>query len=74
VNSPGRQGGHGVGRVMSNEGAAQQRVSRLQRSSDPLKLSRPNGRAYSLAVLRTLYPFAFRVLRQHLQICRQPPQ
>jgi hypothetical protein len=53
VNRPGRQAGKGCVNEMSTEGAAQQRVSRLQRSSNPLNLSRPDGRAYSLAVLRT---------------------
>jgi hypothetical protein len=46
VNRPGRQAGNGFDKEMSTEGAAQQRVSRLQRSSNPLNLSRPDGRAY----------------------------
>jgi hypothetical protein len=53
VNRPGRQAGNGFVNEISTEGAAQQRVSRLLRSSNPLNLSRPDGRAYSLAVLRT---------------------
>jgi hypothetical protein len=40
---PGRQAGRGFVNEMSTEGAAQQRVSRLQRSSNPPNLSRPDG-------------------------------
>jgi hypothetical protein len=46
VNRPGRQAGNGFAKEISTEGAAQQRVSRLQRSFNPLNLSRPDGRAY----------------------------
>jgi hypothetical protein len=46
VNRPGRQAGNGFAGEISTEGAAQQLVSRLQRSSNPLNLSRPDGRAY----------------------------
>jgi hypothetical protein len=53
VNRPGRQAGKGFCDEISAEDAAQQRVSRLQRSFNPLNVSRPDGRAYSLAVLRT---------------------
>jgi hypothetical protein len=67
VNRPGRQAGNKFVVEISTEGAAQQCVSRLQRSSNPLNLSRPDGRTYSLAVLRTSYPFDSRVLRQPLK-------
>jgi hypothetical protein len=60
LNRPGRQAGSGYVNEISAEGATLQRVSRLQRSSNPLNPSRPDGRAYSIAVLRTSYPFAFR--------------
>jgi hypothetical protein len=40
---PARQAGKGFVNEMSTEGAAQQRVSRLQRSSNPPNLSRPDG-------------------------------
>jgi hypothetical protein len=53
LNRPGSQAGKGFANEMSTEGAAQQRVSRLQRSSNPPNLSRPDGRAYVLSVLRT---------------------
>jgi hypothetical protein len=53
LNRPGRQAGKGFVKEMSAEGAAQQLVSRLQRSFNPPNLSRPDGRAYSIAVLRT---------------------
>jgi hypothetical protein len=53
MNRPDRQAGKGFVNEMSTEGAAQQRVARLQRSSNPLDLSRPDGRAYYLSVLRT---------------------
>jgi hypothetical protein len=53
LNRPGRQAGKGFVNEMSTEGAAQQCVPRLQRSSNPLNLSRPDGRAYYLSVLRT---------------------
>jgi hypothetical protein len=43
---PGRQAGNGFVNQISTEGAARQRVSRLQRSSNPQNLSRPDGRAY----------------------------
>jgi hypothetical protein len=46
VNRPGRQAGNGFVGKISAEGAAQQRVSRLQRSLNLLSLSRPDGRAY----------------------------
>jgi hypothetical protein len=46
VNRPGRQAGIGFVNDISTEGAARQRVSRLQRSSNSLNLSRPDGRAY----------------------------
>jgi hypothetical protein len=46
VNRPGRQAGNGFVNEISTEGAAPQRVSRLQRSFNPLNLSRPDGRAY----------------------------
>jgi crotonobetainyl-CoA:carnitine CoA-transferase CaiB-like acyl-CoA transferase len=52
VDRPGRQAGNGIVDEMSAEGAAQHRVSRLQRSSEALNLSRPDGRAYSLTALR----------------------
>ena len=45
-NRPGRQAGKGFVNEMSAEGAAHQRVARLRRSSNPLNLSRPDGRAY----------------------------
>jgi hypothetical protein len=51
VNKPGRQAGKGVVNERSTEGAAQQRVSHLQRSSTPLNFTRPDGRAYWLAAL-----------------------
>ena len=46
LNRPGRQAGKGFVSEISTEGAAQQRVSRFRRSSNPLNLSRPDGRAY----------------------------
>jgi hypothetical protein len=46
VNRPGRQSGKGFFNEISTEGAAQQRVSHLRRSSNPLNLSGPDGRAY----------------------------
>jgi hypothetical protein len=46
MNRPGRQAGNGIVIEIRAEGAAQQRVSRLQRSFNPLNLSRPDGRAY----------------------------
>jgi hypothetical protein len=52
VSRPGRQAGNGFVGKISAEGAALPRVSRLQRSSDLVRLSRPDGRAYSLAALR----------------------
>ena len=63
VDRPGRQAGNGFASEMSTEGAVHQRVSRLQRSFHSSNLSRPDGRAYSLAVLRTLS----RVLRRPLE-------
>jgi hypothetical protein len=46
MNMPGRQAGNVFGSEMSAEGAAHQRVSRLQRSFNLLNLSQPDGRAY----------------------------
>jgi hypothetical protein len=48
LNRPGRQAGKSFVNEMSTDGAAQQRVARVQRSSNPQNLSRLDGRAYSI--------------------------
>jgi hypothetical protein len=53
VNRPGRQAGKRFVAEMSAEDAAHTAVPHLRRSSETPQLSRPDGRAYSLPVLRT---------------------
>jgi hypothetical protein len=52
-NKPGRKPGIEFVHEISAEGAATRLLPRFQRSLDRLHISRPDGRAYSLPILRT---------------------
>jgi hypothetical protein len=55
VNRPGHQAGKRFINEISAEGAAQQRVSRLQRSSNPPNLSRPDEAVQRLIFSKNAY-------------------
>jgi hypothetical protein len=55
VNRPSRQAGNGFAKEISTKGAAQQRVSRLQRSSNPLTLSWPDEAVQRLIFSKNAY-------------------